>query len=1324
MNVYYNFYDQANDSEGRAFRTLAAALDTDFKERGVKWTTFFNHELNKTPSSHDVQNVDMVIISECGLWICELKSFSEHTMSTNDEFVADAVKQTIRMGRIASGMVKNALGSLGQNKNEFFKAHLVFAANLKFLNPIHKSDTIVITDLQSLVKELRSAPKGKFNSSQVDSIIAQLNRGPVPKIPIKNVRIPKFREFKVTSMVKSLSHDFTRIFRAQQIRSGEEVLLLVYDIGFRNDVKDGFALAQRESDVYMHLQKCRSVARIVSQFSQADHPGEIATFAIASMRSERSLGDNRSYAKLNTAERILFAKECLTALAEIHGARIPSNPNVRVLHRNLSPKSVFISTEGLFPVIYDFALAGLDPSSTVVSIQPSEVLEGSYAPSTYLAPIIREAGLLAASKRTDYYAMAKILLDTVLKVDSESSDEQRELARIALQQLCNDDTYQDANIDLVVEDLTKLAGVRVSSPPPSHINDPVDLWDNGTVVALKSKPSQRYKIVTRLGHGSEYVSFRANAEMEKSSKPRSVVLRVPHHASKDSSSLRAYRRAALLDISGIQRINEVEEDQDPDGVAVISSYVDGFPLTEVPQIWSDIASDEKVPFENIVIEWLLSGLRALRELHQQELVLRDINPSNIIVNGKLATFIDLSAIDDAPSTPSHLTPANYFVRDDARDTYIPIDDFNSLILCYKALLEDIFPNLRESDDQFEIQDQNQKLFALYRTLDNAISPDGSNYDVKDAQLEMALDELGRANYDPVNHHLMNLLSFYPGSRFGNSETRGMDEEISKQTYVPTRLDLELLSNVISGEKKLIILLGNAGDGKTAVLQHLLKELYGQEREFNSRDRVFSGRLDDDRAIYINFDGSASFNGKSAQDLLEELFGPFGSSSELHNGVRIVAINSGPLYTWVENNLEESEFADLALYIQSFLEKGEANSSSPFDAITWIVDLNERSLVGSVKSGRNDSSILAAMITQMVEPVSGEDKWEVCGGCSAQSRCTAFTSVRLLRNETDHNGESIVRRIEEIAKLVHLRGQFHITTRVLKGWLSFVLFGTYSCKELQDNRELNPSPLEQRLFGVVNEQRGSNVSYPAETVQGEIFEEIKLLDPGVVPMPILDRGARVEDRLEGYRRAGFLYQISNELGLRYELTGSVEAKLYQEMIVAITNRDDLTTKKFLELLLGGLARIDDLPNKAFRDPRFIPIRVDTVNPIDLMIWTEIAVEEFNLSFGNSPEGVNESPVERLPNKVILSHRYSDRSTTSKLTVDLETFTNLRNAQRRLHLPPTSGGGGSLTNLRIFLRQLQMHDIKELLVLDNDDSSLVFKLSTRLHNEVTQLTMEEV
>jgi hypothetical protein len=869
-----------------------------------------------------------------------------------------------------------------------------------------------------------------------------------------------------------------------------------------------------------------------------------------------------------------------------------------------------------------------------------------------------------------------------------------------------------------------LSEEKPSASAPSHTNDPVDLWDNGTIVALKSKPSQKYRIVSRLGQGSECVSFRATAVTEKSAIQRSVVLRVPHHASTDSLSLAAYRRASLLKIEGLQRINEVEEVQDPTNVAVISSYVEGFPLSEVPQIWSDIANDEKIPFEDLVIEWIISGLRALRELYQQGLVLRDISENNVIINGKSATFIDLSAIDDFPSIPNHLTPANFLVRDDANDTYLPIDDLNSLTNCYKSLLEVIFPILRENTAKVESEDQNRKMFELHRIVTGAISRDGTSYGDKIERFEFELNQIKNVKYDPANSHLMNLLSFYPGSRFGNSETRGMDEEISKLTYVPTRLDDELFNNVKDGKKQLIILLGNAGDGKTAVLQYLLKRIYEDDREFNSRDRIFVDKLDDGREIYINFDGSASFKDKSSQELLKELFEPFGKSAKPHIGVRVVAINSGPLYTWVERNLEEPEFEDLAIHIQNYLENGQTGSSSDFDSFTWIVDLNERSLVGSIQSGLNAPSILSAMIKQMVEPLSGEDKWDVCRDCSAQSRCTAFNSVQILRNETDRVDESIIKKIEEIARIVHLRGKFHITTRVLKGWLSFVLFGTYSCRELQSNKDLIPSPLEQRLFGIVNEHRSGNANFPMETVQGEIFEEVKLLDPGQVPKPILDRGAQVGDKLESHRRAGFLFSRSNDLGLTYELSGFTEASLYQEMIRAILEEDEGTKDKFLKLLLEGLARIDDLPNKAFRDPLSIPLRVDTVNPIDLVIWSEIAIDQFELTIDNASQAFEDSALERLPNKIVLRHRFTNRLTTSSLTVDLETFTNLRNAQRRIHLPPTSGGGGSLTNLRIFLRQLQMHEIRELFVLDRGGSEKVLKVFTRFKDNVTQLTMVEV
>ena len=72
--------------------------------------------------------------------------------------------------------------------------------------------------------------------------------------------------------------------------------------------------------------------------------------------------------------------------------------------------------------------------------------------------------------------------------------------------------------------------------------------------------------------------------------------------------------------------------------------------------------------------------------------------------------------------------------------------------------------------------------------------------------------------------LLNLLKSYPGSRYGNAETRGLDSEFAEQTYVETKLDEYLFERIRRHEVSLVILCGNAGDGKTAFLQHLAGKL--------------------------------------------------------------------------------------------------------------------------------------------------------------------------------------------------------------------------------------------------------------------------------------------------------------------------------------------------------------------------------------------------------------------------------------------------------------------------------------------------------------------
>ncbi len=66
--------------------------------------------------------------------------------------------------------------------------------------------------------------------------------------------------------------------------------------------------------------------------------------------------------------------------------------------------------------------------------------------------------------------------------------------------------------------------------------------------------------------------------------------------------------------------------------------------------------------------------------------------------------------------------------------------------------------------------------------------------------------------DNVVPWLSQLLQSYPGSPKGNAETRGLDSDFAKMTYVETALDEILADDIKNRRVSLVILCGNAGDG--------------------------------------------------------------------------------------------------------------------------------------------------------------------------------------------------------------------------------------------------------------------------------------------------------------------------------------------------------------------------------------------------------------------------------------------------------------------------------------------------------------------------------
>jgi len=66
----------------------------------------------------------------------------------------------------------------------------------------------------------------------------------------------------------------------------------------------------------------------------------------------------------------------------------------------------------------------------------------------------------------------------------------------------------------------------------------------------------------------------------------------------------------------------------------------------------------------------------------------------------------------------------------------------------------------------------------------------------------------------INSHVDAFLTIYSQSERSTGGTRGYDPE----TYVETKLDHNLSPRILDAKTKLVILTGNAGDGKTAFIQ--------------------------------------------------------------------------------------------------------------------------------------------------------------------------------------------------------------------------------------------------------------------------------------------------------------------------------------------------------------------------------------------------------------------------------------------------------------------------------------------------------------------------
>jgi hypothetical protein len=247
-----------------------------------------------------------------------------------------------------------------------------------------------------------------------------------------------------------------------------------------------------------------------------------------------------------------------------------------------------------------------------------------------------------------------------------------------------------------------------------------------------------------------------------------------------------------------------------------------------------------------------------------------------------------------------------------------------------------------------------------------------------ARLTLTSDERAKRDYNP---YVTRLLTLYSQARYTNAGTRGLDE-IAKLTYVKTRLDERLAPEIVDGKFRLVLISGNAGDGKTAFLQQLEQEFevrgVAVTRQRNSASWTHEGLT-----YRSNYDASQDDHDRRSDTVLEEFFAPFAGvlgDLQAQPEVRLIAINEGRLLDFFLHGPLAKHFAGLGEALRAHL-----HDRAPLPKGMLLVNLNLRAVAVRARRTEGDEGGRSLVDAQLDTMLDGA-LWQPCEGCAHKLRC--------------------------------------------------------------------------------------------------------------------------------------------------------------------------------------------------------------------------------------------------------------------------------------------------------------------------------------------------
>lgn len=771
--------------------------------------------------------------------------------------------------------------------------------------------------------------------------------------------------------------------------------------------------------------------------------------------------------QLTMDQKLRVARDLLSALVHCHASG--------VLHRAISPATLVVGRDGQTRLMdFDFARPG-PPRDRTLAHEIPEVVDPAY-----LAPEIKDDPL-KSSPASDVYAAGATLYElftgkqtfdnlTAAVAATEVFPEKVSALVLGLPQgldcwlegLCRfDETKRPSSADALAGFDTLFAPpvpTSESEPEPSPLGTPLDYSNLQPGTLLKGK----YQVEAPLGKGGFGRVYKVIDTYGDVTRALKII--TTDRTSTVERMKQEYRTLANLpEHPGVVKMYDgdfMEGDRVP---FLVMEFVEGANI-------ADLIADKKLS----VTESYQMGIgvaEGLAHLHRFSVTHGDIKPANLMWTSKTVKIVDFNVSIRAGDssargggTRRYLPPDLDLNGDQADGVRMDRDIYALGITLYEAVTGEYpWPNAsappsnQPAGDPRKLEGLEDLAPGFVSVLLKAIAPRQAERYTSALELAQALRSISLLRQpNPIkdqqiatqsfqalksagtpkpntNPFVSYLLTLYSQSRRTNAGTRGLDA-MGRLIYVPTALDRALQPATLNGEFRMILISGNAGDGKTAFIQQVEAEARNQGAIVTPYGTGNGTRFDlRGRHFQTNYDGSQDEGAKINDDVLQQFFAGFAGADVKawpHDETRLIAINEGRLIDFLEQF--GGKFPRLKKIVQNGLRTG-----APEDGVA-VVNLNLRSVVANAGE-------LAPILERLVRRLAEPKFWDPCHTCDLRDRCYVRHNAQTLANPTA--GPQVLERLSLLYRLVTLRARLHITLRDLRSALAFTIAGTRDCDEI-------------------------------------------------------------------------------------------------------------------------------------------------------------------------------------------------------------------------------------------------------------------------------------